>query len=57
MNIRHPEQGFPQDDIKYLVNEQMATEHWETEMMVKKKNMNYISIFSFKNGILSNGLH
>lgn len=48
MNIQHPAQGFPQDNIKYLVNEQMATEHWETEMMVKEKNMNYISIFSLK---------
>lgn len=47
MNIQHPAQGFPQDDTKYLVNEQMGTEHWETEMMVKEKNVNYISIFSF----------
>lgn len=57
MKIQHPAQCFPQEDTKYLVNEQMATEGWEMEMMVKEKNMNYISKFSLKNGILSNGLH
>lgn len=39
---------FALEDTKYLVNEQMATEGWEMEMMAKVKNMNYISIFSLK---------